>query len=53
MKYTEINIKGSKRWIADPKNWEELSFTIHKEARMLTYNPNDHEVDPTLINIFL
>ena len=53
MKYTSFKIGEITKWSAQPVNWEELMYSLEHEQPFLEYNPNEHEADPTLKNMFL
>ncbi len=53
MNYLELKTGKTSLWIPDPKNWEELAHSVNEETGIMSYNPNNHDVDPTLVNMFL
>jgi hypothetical protein len=53
MIYKEIKGIG---FMADPKNWDELSWTMHNEPKgLVKYNPNieSNGLGKELMNMFL
>ena len=41
MKYTKLWVKWDRcRYSADPKNWEELNFTLTNEEQFMDRDPN-------------
>ena len=53
MEYQKIPIGKLTFWTSQPKNWEELAYTLNEEPKFLSYDPNNIEVDPTIKNMFL
>jgi hypothetical protein len=52
MEYSKYNNGKQDFWIANPKNWEELSWSIHNEPSILYYDPNlkEPEKEQPLLN---
>ena len=56
MIYVKVKIGSKTFWTANPRNWEELAYTINYEEPFLDYNPNEQAPpDPNedLLKMFL
>lgn len=52
MVYKQYKFSDKTFYSADPKNWEELAFTIAEEDPFMPYDPGNIEVDPSLLDMF-
>jgi len=41
MNYVKFGTGDNTFYVADPKNWEELKYTLHNEDPIMDYDPND------------